>query len=99
MRSIVLVIFLTLPVNGQSFQRCAISFSAGISRNVGQFQQDATPLSLGATGGLRVTPFIELEASVFGAINPVKPVVDAWAALPPIADLFGCRSDCALFIL
>lgn len=59
-------------MTAQSFERYDIAFSGGASWYVGQsFQGNATPVSLGATGGFRVTPAVELEAGVFGAINPV----------------------------
>ncbi len=71
MRTLVLLLFLTLSVDAQSFQRNDVTFSGGTSWNVGSYFQNATPVSLGATYGFRFTPMIEAEAGVFGGINPV----------------------------
>ena len=73
MRTLILMFILASWLDAQSFQRNDITFSGGMSWSVGgNFQGDATPVSLGATYGHRVTPSIELEAGVFGAIKPVK---------------------------
>jgi hypothetical protein len=66
--TIALVFFLACSLNAQSFQRYDFTFSGGASFPLGQYD---TSVSLGATGGFRLTPSIELETGVFGVISPV----------------------------
>jgi len=71
MRSIVLLCLLALPMKAQSFQRNDFTFSGGITWEIASYDPYATQVSLGATYGYRVKPWIEPEAGVFGGINPV----------------------------
>ena len=71
MRSIVLLCLLALPMKAQSFQRNDFTFSGGITWGIASYDPYATQVSLGATYGYRVKPWVEPEAGIFGGINPV----------------------------
>jgi len=76
-------------LNAQSFRRYDVTFSGGISWDVGpNYQGYDTPVSLGATGGVRVTPSIELEAGVFGLIGPATTE----------CDYFGCQTPDSRYV-
>ncbi len=81
MRNFFAAIFLASCVNAQSFQHNDITFSGGESWVLSKrFAYSNTAVSLGATYGYRINRFIEPEAGLFGAINPV----------PPNCESYGC---------
>jgi len=72
MRSIILVCLLALSLKAQSFQRNDITFSGGMTWGIAALEPYNTVVSLGATYGYRVQPWLEPEAGVFAGINPVR---------------------------
>lgn len=71
-RTTILLCLLAGVAHAQSFSRFDFTFSGGAGVCVGPcYVQNETSPSLGATGGVRITPGIELEAGVFATLNPV----------------------------
>ena len=87
MRTTILLCLLGVAVQAQSFSRYDFTFSGGVGKCLGQcYGILDTSTSLGTTGGVRVTPSIELEAGVFGQINPVGPSCGAHGCITPSSD-------------
>ena len=96
MRTTVLLCLLAAIAQAQSFQRYDFTFSGGATHCLGQcYGPEDTSPSLGATGGVRITPGIELEAGVFAAIDPIGQGCDRFGCMAPSSDYiwvpFGVR--------
>lgn len=62
----------------QSDLRNSVTFGAGYGRDVNAFCcQTDTAVSLGVTYGYRILPFLQVEAGVTTALNPVGRFIDA----------------------
>lgn len=96
MRTAVLLCLLAAVAQAQSFARYDFTFSGGVGACLGNCYgpQDTSP-SLGATGGIRITPHIEVEAGVFGLIDPLSQECDRFGCITPSSDFiwvpFGVR--------
>jgi hypothetical protein len=96
MRTTVLLCLLAAIAQAQSFPRYDFTFSGGAAACLGKcYGPNDTSPSLGATGGVRITPGIELEAGVFAAIDPVGQGCDHFGCITPSSDYiwvpFGVR--------
>jgi hypothetical protein len=96
MRIIVLLCLLAASAPAQSFPRYDFTLSGGTGTCLGQcYGPEDTSPSLGATGGVRITPGIELEAGVFATINPLAQECDRFGCLTPSSNFiwvpFGVR--------
>jgi hypothetical protein len=96
MRTTVLLCLLAAVAQAQSFPRFDFSLSGGAAPCLGScYGPDDTSPSLGATGGVRITPRIELEAGVFAAIDPIGQGCDHIGCFTPSSNYiwvpFGMR--------
>jgi hypothetical protein len=84
MRILALMSFFAVLLSGQTFQRYDFTVSGGTTWNLGNINPEtATSVSLGATGGYRVTRAVELEVGVFGVLNPVSGECGSFGCLTP----------------
>ena len=96
MRTTLLLCLLAAIAQAQSSPRFDFTFSGGIGACLGKCYGtfDTSP-SLGATGGIRITPGIELEAGVLATIDPVSQGCDRFGCITPSSDFiwapFGVR--------
>ena len=92
----ILLCVLAAAGQSQSFPRYDFTLSGGVGACLGKCYgpQDTSP-SLGATGGVRLTRGIELEAGVFATIDPVGQSCAAFGCITPSSDFlwvpFGVR--------
>jgi len=72
MRLLFTVLFLATLAKAQADLRNSVTFSGGYSRDVDAICcQTDTAVSLGGTYGYRIWPFLQVEAGVTTALNPV----------------------------
>jgi hypothetical protein len=84
MRAIILLPILACALSGQPFARYDFSLSGGMGWDVGSsYPSSGSTVSLGATGGYRVTRWFELEAGAFGGLNPLGPECYSYGCQTP----------------